>query len=153
MPISVEGFEIKGDGKLPRPKLTVSNVNGIMSLKSGAFNDFIGSKLIRKRTFIKFLDNENFPDNFNPYGEPDPTATLPRDEFIVNIKNLENNKIIEYELRSVLDLENALVPGRRILSDYCCWTYRSNIGCRYSGDAVADESDVLFQGGYLKKLT
>jgi lambda family phage minor tail protein L len=152
MPIAAEGFELKGDGRLPRPKLRISNVNGLMSLRSNANNDFTGSKLIRKRTFVKFLDKENFPEDFNPHGEPDASALLPRDEFIVNIKTLENNQVIEYELRSVLDLENAFLPGRRILADYCCWTYRSNVGCKYSGAAIADESDVSFEGGYLREM-
>lgn len=149
IPIKAEGFELNADGRLPRPKLTISNVNGQMSPVSLAFNDFIGSRLTRTKTFIKFLDAENFPDNINPHGDPDPDATLPKDEYIVNIKTVENNQLIEYELRSTLDLEKAILPGRRIMPNHCCWLYRSIEGCKYSGPPVADVHDTKFTEGYL----
>ena len=45
VPIYVEGFEVHGDGRLPRPKMTFSNHQGNMSLKLGFFKDFINYKV------------------------------------------------------------------------------------------------------------
>lgn len=149
VPINAEGFDLNGDGRLPRPKLQISNVNGQMSAISKSFEDFIGSKLIRIRTFLKFLDAENFPDNINPHGDPDPEAVLSGDEYTVNIKNIENNELIEYELRSPLDLEKATIPGRRIMPDQCSFTYRAKAGCGFDGGPCADVNDTKFTEGIL----
>jgi lambda family phage minor tail protein L len=149
IPIEASGFTLNADGTLPRPKLRISNVNGQMSTISRHFKDFIGSKLIRIRTFLKFLDAENFPDNINPHGTPDPEAKLSNDEYIVNIKTVENNELIEYELRSPLDLEKATIPGRRVMPNHCAWTYRSKDGCGYNDWPIADVHDTKFSEGYL----
>lgn len=149
VPIKASGFKLNADGKLPRPKLQISNVNGKMSTISRHFKDFIGSRLIRIRTFLKFLDAENFPNNINPHGDPDPDARLSNDEYIVNIKNVENNQLIEYELRSPLDLEKAMLPGRRIMPSNCCWVYREKKGCGFRGIPIADVNDTKFKEGYL----
>jgi phage-related protein len=65
MPIQAEGFDLTVKGALPRPKLKVANVNGYLSASVKSFNDFVGCKVTRKRTFAKYLDEVNFPTRRN----------------------------------------------------------------------------------------
>ena len=65
MPIEAEGFDVTAKGALPRPKLRVANTNGFLSASVKSFNDFVGCKVTRKRTFAKYLDAANFPARRN----------------------------------------------------------------------------------------
>lgn len=60
-PVDAEGFNVTGKGTMPRPKLRVSNINGVLSYTVKQFDDFVGAKVTRKRTFLKYLDAVNFP--------------------------------------------------------------------------------------------
>ena len=50
-PIEASGFEWSGKGSIPRPTLTVANITTILSTVLKTYDDLIGSKVIRKRTF------------------------------------------------------------------------------------------------------
>lgn len=142
LPIKMEGFEQKSDGRLPRPTMTVANPEGIFSKIIHSNQDFANCKVTRRRTYARFLDDENFqnrnnPDEtttgLNPFGKADPNSHFPDDIYFINKKNQENRQYIEFELVSSLELEDSPVPARVVLSDYCSWSYRCNIGCVYSG--------------------
>ena len=60
LPIKMEGFEHKSDGRLPRPTLTIANPEGIFSKIVHSNEDFANCKVSRKRTYARFLDDENF---------------------------------------------------------------------------------------------
>ena len=55
-PIEVEGFEVSGDQQLPTPKIRVANVTGMISSLLNEMDDLVGTKVVRKRTFAKYLD-------------------------------------------------------------------------------------------------
>ena len=55
-PIVAEGFEFSGKGAIPRPSLTVANITTLLTSVIESYDDLIGSKVIRKRTFAKYLD-------------------------------------------------------------------------------------------------
>ena len=142
LPIKMTGFEQKSDGRLPRPTMTLANPEGIFSKIIRSNNDFANCVVTRRRTYVKFLDEENFqnrnsPDQtstkLNPFGKSDPNSHLPDDLYFINKKIQENRKYIEFELVSSLEVEDSPVPARVVLSDYCGWTYRCNIGCGYKG--------------------
>lgn len=139
LPVKMEGFEHKSEGGLPRPKFALANPQGLFSKIVYSNQDFLNCKVTRKRTFARFLDEDNFQnrnlnENFkNPYGESDPRASFPDDVYFINRKTLENKDRIEFELVSALELENAWVPGRTVMSNHCGWTYRCKVGCGYSG--------------------
>jgi lambda family phage minor tail protein L len=130
LPIETSGWEMKGDGSLPRPKLLMANPQGLISDAIKRRGDLIGNTIIRKRIFMKFLDNENFPDNFNPFAIPDPNSRFDDDIFTINRKTQENKYYIEWELVSPLELEDVQVPARTMIADYCPWQYRGE-GCSY----------------------
>lgn len=143
-PIKAEGFDIPGDGKLARPKLTFTNHQGVISLRLNYFKDFINHKVTRVKTFIKYLDNVNFPNGINPHAEPDPDAAFAEDVYFVNQKTKEDDRIVEFELVSLLELQNASVPARTVYSNNCGWNYRGDIGCGYIGKPIADSKNKRF---------
>ena len=136
-PINVEGFETTAKGTLPTPKLslTVSD-EGIPQLaifknRLLQLGDITGAKVTRIRTMAKFLDASNFLDTVLPEGfSPDPNQEFPRDIFYIDRKSNENKNIIEFELGSILDVENSKLPGRIVVTNSCPFVYRGN-GCFY----------------------
>ena len=142
-PIQSSGFESKGDGSLPRPKLAVSNQDFFVSNLIRRYNNLVGAKVVRKRTFVKFLDNNNFAENKNPYGSADSSAGLEDQVFFVLRRATENRAIVELELASPLEIDNVTFPRRTVMARYCSFHYRGN-GCRYMGMPIADENDTVF---------
>lgn len=142
LPVKMEGFEQKADGTLSRPTLSIANPNGLFSKIVHSNKDFSNCKVTRKRTYVRFLDDENFQnrnknqEGKNPFGSPDSDSHLPDDVYFINKKSNENKQYIEFELVSVLELENSPVPARVVISDSCGWAYRCNIGCNYRGLAI-----------------
>lgn len=59
-PIVVDGYAVSGSGQFARPRLVASNVLGVMTALADAYDDFVGMKLTRKRTMVKYLDAVNF---------------------------------------------------------------------------------------------
>ena len=145
-PIEVSGFEYNGT-QLPRPTLRVANlfsfVTSVLLNVNGITpgNDLMGAKVIRIRTCARYLDAVNFPENKNPFGEPDETAEAPREIYAVDRKVAENRDYIEFELAAAIDLVNVKLPGRQCISSICQWKYRGP-ECGYTGTAVFDENDV-----------
>ena len=119
-PVIAEGFEYTGKGTLPRPTLTVSNILGtITALMATAnattpLNDLQGAKFIRHRTMAQFLDASNFPSNQNPFGTPSSTTELPQEIYFIDRKVVENREIVQFELASVLDLNNIRCPKLQV---------------------------------------
>lgn len=158
-PIQSSGFESKGDGTLPRPKLSISNQDFFVSNLIRRYNNLVGAKIVRKRTFVKFLDAANFSDGQNPYGSQssDARAGLEDQVFFILRRSSENKAVVEFELGSPLELDNVNFPKRIVMSRYCSFHYRGN-GCRYMGPPVADENDLKlsvatdFRSGLLKRV-
>lgn len=122
MPVKADGFKYSGEGKLPRPTLTFSNVLGtitsILQLTNQItpFSDLSGAKVTRRRTLARFLDEENFPSNSNPYkvGNVDPTAEMPREIYFIERKVIENRDIVQFELISTFDLAGIGAPKKLV---------------------------------------
>ena len=102
LPIEAEGFEITTRGTLPRPTIRIANVDGLFSAAVAEFDDLVGAKITRKRTFARYLDAVNFDSKTNPTA--DPNQHLPDEVWYVEQKKTENRYIIEWELASAMDL-------------------------------------------------
>lgn len=139
MPVEIDGFEYAGKGKLPRPTLRIQNVDGLMGAVVDTYQDVIGAKVTRKRTFVKYLDAVNFSTGVNPTA--DPTAFFPDDVYYVNRKLSQTKLAIELELASSFDIHGVRLPRRQLIQHVCLWAYRS-AECSYAGGAVADADDV-----------
>jgi lambda family phage minor tail protein L len=136
-PVIAEGFEYTNTGSLPRPTLTVTNLNSAITALLievnliTAGNDLTGAKVKRIRTLKKFLDGE---------ATADPYAGFPQEIWYVDRKSNENRDLVQFELASKFDLAGVKLPKRQIVANICQWQYRSS-ECGYTGSFYYDEND------------
>ena len=134
LPVQAEGFEYTNGGTLPRPTLSVANLNGaVTALLLGVNlttpgNDLTGAKVKRIRTLKKFLDGESAAD---------PYATFPIEEWFIDRKAIESRDVVSFELASKFDLSNKELPNRQVVANICQWQYRSS-ECSYTGSNYFD---------------
>jgi len=139
--VEIEGLEHKADGVQARPTIRISNVNQTFTASIVSLNDMVGSKLTRRRTFRKYLDDGAAADS---------AAQFPTDIYYIERKKAHNPLFIEWELVSIIDQVNRQLPKRQILRDICSHTYRvwdgvsafdyTDATCPYTGDLVFDEN-------------
>lgn len=139
MAIEATGFELTGNGKLPRPSLRVGNMDGLLGAVVDAYQDLLGAMVTRKRTLLKYLDAVNFAGGVNPTA--DPLAAFADDVYTISRKTLQTKTMIEFELGSSFDVQGVRLPGRQILQSLCVWGYKS-AECGYAGPPVATIDDV-----------
>ena len=165
IPVKADGFEYTNTGTLPRPTLTISNLdNTITALllvvnAQTAGNDLGGAEVRRIRTLRKYLDASNFPvtsflttqggdqlitesqDNlitvagFAP--SADPNARFPDERWFIDRKSSETRDSVTFELASKFDLAGQKIPKRQVIANICQWKYRSS-ECSYTGTNYYD---------------
>lgn len=113
--VQASGFEWNGQGQLPRPKISVPRMNTVFAALVQEFDDLVGAKVTRTRTFRQFLDDGALPD---------PGAYFSLDIYLVERKTIQNKSFIEWELSASLDQEGRMIPGRQVIRDTCTHTYR-----------------------------
>jgi len=127
--VKVEGFEDTSKGTIPRPTLTFSNLGGITkdttvmtmsdflnvvnTVTSG--NDLLNAKVTRLLPLASALDNANFVGD-NPFGTPS-TDRLQDRIYYIDRKAVENRQMVQFELVSVLDMQNKKIPARIVTRD------------------------------------
>lgn len=149
-PIVMQDMSMDGKGTLPRPKITVSNINGFVSALLLQNQQLNGATIIRRRVFGRFIDAVNFQGGVSPYS-PDPTAAYPDQPWVVNRKITENPQIVQWELAAPIDLQNIKIPRRQIISNTCAAPikYRDMRTCGYDGNPTCDSKNKPFgAGGY-----
>tara|TARA_Y100001963_G_C6766411_1_gene442527 strand:+ start:562 stop:1455 length:894 start_codon:yes stop_codon:yes gene_type:complete len=128
-PIKADGFEYTNTGTLPRPNLTIANLDGTMTTllllvnNTTSGNDLGGAEVRRIRTLKKFLDGESTAD---------PHAQWPTEIWYIDRKSAENREVVIFELASKLDLPGIEIPKRQLIGNICQWEYRSS-ECSYTG--------------------
>jgi len=121
-PMEITGFKKSSEGPLPRPSMKVSNVTGFMSNQMLAYNDFIGAKVSRYRTFARYLD-----------GQPAADFGAKKVEiYFVEQKKTENKAVVELLLVSAIDIMNVTLPSRKMYANTCMWAYKSE-DCSWPG--------------------
>lgn len=142
IPMEMSGVESTSDGPGNRPTLTIANVTNLLrsSLddEDFTFEDLVGTKLRRRRTFAKYLvggDDANSPFEF-------PEAT-----YIIDRISTRTNTLITFELAAPFDLEGVKLPGRFVVGKYCSWIYQGREkqgcgGCIFPSDSsIIDQND------------
>lgn len=137
-PVQASGFDMSGNGQLPRPKLMMANVTGAITLLVLQYDDMLGAKITRRRTLAKYLDAVNFPGGTNPTA--DNTAEFPSDVFFIDRKVTETRDVVEFELAAAFDVAGVQLPRRQIIQNVCTWRYRGT-ECGYSGTSYFDAND------------
>ena len=151
IPVQFKNNETKGDGTaLPRPRLNIGNADGMVSYYISMSDSLIGAKLLRRRTYARFLSGETWglSASQNPFGTPDGEAYLADDVFLVDKIISENKQSVEFELACILELNDLKLPRRRMWAINCGFEYRNSTGCDYTGVPSADATDKKFTSGY-----
>ena len=137
LPVKAEGFEYSNTGTLPRPTLTIANLDGNMTAilllvnATTAGNDLGGATVKRIRTLKKYLDGE---------AGADPHAKFPDEVWYVDRKASETRNAVSFELASKFDLAGVMIPKRQLIANICQWQYRST-ECGYTGSNYWDVND------------
>lgn len=137
-PVEASGFAKSGQGQLPRPRIKVANVTGLIGALTRELDDLVRSKVTRRRTFVRYLDAVNFPGSVNP--SADPNCGFPDEVWLVDRKVSENGIFVEFELTAAFDVIGVRLPRRQCIQNVCTWRYRS-AECSYTGGPVADITD------------
>lgn len=143
-PVESDGFEMDGKGSLPRPRISLSNINGFVSRIVLQNENVIGAAFTRKRVYARFLDAVNFRGGVNPYGTPDPEGGFEPETFYVNRKISETQQSISFELAAQIELENVTLPRRTIYAQVCPFRFRDPLTCGYAGAPLTDSNNKTF---------
>ena len=133
LPIISAGYERNTTGQIAQPTLTVANIFGTFTEIIDSYDDLVGAKITRRRTFAKYLDGEPLADTLQEF---------PVDVFYIERKTQETALTITWQLGSVMDLEGLQLPRRVITQNHCLWRYRSS-ECGYVGPPVFGTNDQL----------
>lgn len=134
--ISVEGFAWDGQGTMPRPTLTISTKDLSFLNTVVDFNDLVGAKFKRIKTFAKYLDNGSAPNL---------GMSFPTEEYVIERKSSQSRHTVNFELSSFLDQQGLMIPRKLILRDSCVHTYRNwtgtswnytNVTCPYAAPSM-----------------
>ena len=138
IPIQAGGFETNGRGILPTPRLTIANHRMIVAALI-SFDDLRLARLTRWETMRKYLDDQPTAS---------PTEHYPPEIYQVDRKVRHNKTVIEWELKSAVDIQGTKIPGRVATKHYCPWIYRRYVqgvgfvnsmeanACPYAGGAM-----------------
>ncbi len=128
MPAAIEatGFEVSGEGQVPRPKLTIGNVSGVITGFLFDYDELRGATFTRIRTLGKYLDAANFP-NGNPGA--DPTQEFPREVYTLDRVSRDNGAVVEWEMGAPYDVLNTQLPARVVIDNLCDAEYASGLIC------------------------
>lgn len=147
IPAEIEPTESNIQQRISRPSARISNVNGQISSLLRQKEEFKNAKLVVLKTFVKYLDKENFDGLINPYGTPDPNAEFSREIFVVSQKKAESREVVEFELTYPFDLSNFNIAGKTILGNFCPFQYRGK-GCHYCGPPIEKEDGSAFSTSF-----
>lgn len=121
VPIIASDFRISGSNRLPTPKLSIGNIDGQLTNLSYDFEDLIGFRYWRLRTYAQYLHSVGGV-TVPTY---DSTAVFTPELYYFNRKTEEDKLGVIYELASALDVEGMQIPGRRLYSNFCPFIYGS----------------------------
>ena len=136
-PIQGSGFEHSKSGGEARPKLTVSNLMGLVTAAAGQYQMMLGAPVLRRQTLARFLDAVNFEQG-NPLADPEQEQIS---KFVVERLSSWDAETAVIELAVPSETDGATIPCRIMMAGNCCWLYRGD-GCGYTGHAVADAMDM-----------
>ena len=140
-PLQATGFE-RTSQQPPRPSLQVGNIDASITSLCSLYDDLLGAKVTQRRTFKKYLDAVNFEGGVNP--DADPDEEFPPEVWYIDRKANETAEFVEFELASAMEFQNAQLPGRQIVANFCPWVaiggYRGPY-CGYTGGPVAKVDD------------
>jgi lambda family phage minor tail protein L len=138
MPIEFVDMKTTGGGTTPAPIIRISSLGGMIGSLISSFNDLVGAKVTRIRTFQDCLDGQV---------NADPSAFIGPDIFYIDQKSHQDKTYAEFTLAVSYDAQGRTFPARQIIADACQRTYRYWNGeefvygtCPYGGSSYFDTS-------------
>jgi lambda family phage minor tail protein L len=119
LPVFLEGIDISSDNASARPTLTLANVSNVLkdllNDKSFTFENLIGKKLTRRKTFEKYLEGGS--DAANPF-------EFPKVSYYIDRISSRTSIGVSFELASPYDVDGIKLPRRVTVGKYCSWMYQ-----------------------------
>lgn len=101
-PVYGEQFDITSNGTIPTPKVKFSSqflddeFNSFykyIRMQIQELKDIVGSKVTRRKTFVRYLNPDNFPGGVNPFNTFSDTPWASRDGEVLTVRSLERAPI------------------------------------------------------------
>lgn len=142
-PVQHEGYEVSAGGSLPRPQITLANLDNSFTALVEQHDDLHGGIVTRIRTYDRYLDN-------GP--EPDGDSHQPLEVYELSQKTSHTQEQISWAMAARMDQEGVELPARTMVRDYCNHTTRrwdsvagafdyTGVTCPYVG-APKDENGI-----------
>ncbi|ODN41044.1 phage minor tail protein L [Piscirickettsia litoralis] len=112
IPLQTDGFE-RTTLHQPTPSIVLGNVKPVFLPLLKAYDNLRGALIRRVMTYVKHLDG---------HSDPDPSATMPEQIYVIERKSQHNNRHIAFELGTKLPTDLKL-PRRTQLAS-CPRVYR-----------------------------
>ena len=118
LPAQFKGLDIKNDGAIARPELTIANAQTVFSDAIGTidYQLLLGLKIIRRTTLKKYLHGESAATN--------PPTEYPRAVYTMDRIKTRTKQAVTIECVAPFDLETIRLPGRNVLPDRCPFIYQ-----------------------------
>jgi lambda family phage minor tail protein L len=131
-PLLIEGMSWTTRGAMPRPKVTIPDIDSYFTSLLAGYQDLLGCPITRLRVFA---------DNLDGGRDPDPTSYFGPEVWLVDrVARQDPGEEVVIELANPLDLQGKMLPGRQVIRDTCTHIYRYMNGsffvpgtCPYAG--------------------
>lgn len=162
-PITVSGIEINSGGGSTKPSLIMANLpvlgRSLVNNQDGtddeetlediisaagidSAEDFLYATVTCRTTLLKYT---------NKVGDsPSLPVEYPKNVYTIDRIAAESSATIEFELTTPADLDDVILPNRKVVGKYCSWEYQGALfgrgGCTYpknSSNKWFDEYDQL----------
>ena len=118
IPIELEGFDVQSDGSIPRPTMTVANIESTFKDALGGlgFEDLIGKRITRRTTQEKYLVGNT--------GDSTPPVEFPSVTYVIDRIASKSVMSVVFELAAPFDLAGIKLPRRVVIGGACPWKYQ-----------------------------
>jgi lambda family phage minor tail protein L len=125
--VQADGFEWSGQGPLPQPIIKLANATRFVSGIAAQYDDLIGAKLTRIKTYAQFLDDG---------AETDGAAMFAPEIYTFEQKTKHTKFQVEWKLAAAMDQQGIQLPARTVIRDFCLWRYRNWTGTAFDYTGV-----------------
>tara|TARA_Y100000310_G_scaffold160698_2_gene160519 strand:+ start:38047 stop:38697 length:651 start_codon:yes stop_codon:yes gene_type:complete len=122
------GFKVRSSGALPRPALTIDNVDRYWFSPVATCDQLIGASITYREVYRQNLDDGS---------DPDTTQIIEQTEWVIRQLKSINSDVAVFLLATPLDVEQATF-GRRMMKHVCPRKYRTPKG---TADTFYDIND------------
>jgi len=127
-PLKLEGVQWDGQNAPSTPTFTIANLNSLATSLVDTYDDMIGAKVTRYRTYERYLDfvtgvTDPMKDMIG--AEPDFEQRFPDEVYYFEqVKALIPGEAVVFVLSTLSNVKNKKIPGRNVIKRVCTRPYR-----------------------------